>query len=189
MRLTKLVRLLLVLLFALAVVACGDDGDDGAASGDGDDTTESDAGDGDDADGSDGEGGDGAASGPGGGTLTLDGEQYSLERFRCFFEEQPRAGLGGVFTHSAQGDFTTAEGEPAIIDMTRARGEDGTVTDDVTVDIGEPGSEDAVSFGADGPEGTIEFGDDSASASGLQETDTSDFQAEPVELSFDLSCG
>lgn len=127
------------------------------------------------------DGGAGTAS-----TMTLDGEVIALDRMLCFFEEQPRAGLGGVFTHTAQGEGTDAAGEPVLLDMTRARAEDGTVGDEILVDIGDFREDDAISLRANGPEGLIEFGDRTASASEVQMTD---FQADPRTLSFDVSCG
>ena len=119
-------------------------------------------------------------------TMTLGGELIVIDRMLCFFEEQPRAGLGGVFTHTAQGQATDAAGEPVILDLTRSRDEDGTVADTVLVDIGDPFSDDAVSLSANGPEGSIDFGDSSASAADLELTD---FESDPVMLSFDVSCG
>jgi len=119
------------------------------------------------------------------GAMILGGEEIAIS-LRCFFEEQPRAGLGGVFTHSAQGRGTNAEGEPVVLDLTRARAEDGTVGDDINVDIGDPFGDDMVSLRAVGPEGLIQFGEASASA---DDVEVSQFGAEPVSLSFDLACG
>lgn len=129
----------------------------------------------------------GAAAGPSVGTLTLGDEVIALASFRCFFEEQPRAGLGGVFTHSAQGQGTNAGGEAVLLDMTRARAEDGTVDDDLSVGIGDPFGDEYVELHAGGPEGLIEFGDASAAASGIE---VADFGSDSgFVLTFDLSCG
>jgi hypothetical protein len=119
------------------------------------------------------------------GTLLLGDEEIAMAAALCWFQEQPRAGLGGVYTHTAQAEGTNAEGEAVLLDVTRARAEDGTVEDDIIIDIGDYTSEDAVSFKGGGPEGTIEFGDDSASADGLEITD---FETGPVSLTFDISC-
>ena len=119
------------------------------------------------------------------GTLVLDGEEIAMAAALCWFQEQPRAGLGGVFTHTAQAEGTNAAGEALLLDITRARAEDGTVEDDIIIDIGDYTSEDAVSYGGGGAEGTIEFGDDSASADNVEVTD---FETGPVSLTFDISC-
>jgi hypothetical protein len=127
--------------------------------------------------------GEGAESSAG--MMILGDEEIALGTLRCYFEEQPRAGLGGVFTHTAQGRGTDAEGVDVLLDLSRARADDGTIEDDIIVDIGDPTSDDAVSLKASGPEGLVDFGDASASADGVE---VSDFGAEPVTLSFDLSC-
>ena len=116
--------------------------------------------------------------------IMLGDEEIAMASLRCYFEEQPRAGLGGVFTHTAQGRGTNAAGEQVLLDLSRARDEDGTVGDDVIVDIGEPA--EAVSLSAQGPEGLIQFGDASAAVDGVE---VSEFGAEPVTLSFDIPCG
>lgn len=181
MRTTRCWMTVAMAVLVLLLAGCGDDdGDDTGAAGDVTDQQDS----------ADGAGGDDGSAGGGGGpagTVTLGDEEFTLDNFMCFFEEQPRAGLGGVFTHSAQGRGTNAAGEQVVVDMTRARDEDGTVSDGVTVDIGDPSSDDFVGYSGGGPEGTIEFGDDSASAQDLPVTEG--FGAgETVSLSFDLSC-
>ena len=42
-----------------------------------------------------------------------------------------------------------------MLDLSRARSEDGTVEDDIIVDIGDPFSDDTVSLMATGPEGEV----------------------------------
>ncbi len=137
--------------------------------------------------GTDTEDSSGANDGGGGSVavMTLGDEEIVIDNLRCFFEEQPRAGLGGVFTHTAQGRGTNGDGEGVVLDLSRARAEDGTVEDDIIVDIGDPAGDDAVGLRASGPEGLIEFGNGSAAASGVE---VSEFGAEPVTLSFDLPC-
>jgi len=120
------------------------------------------------------------------GILLLGDEEIAVGRLLCFFEEQPRAGLGGVYTHTAQAQGTNASGQPVLLDLSRARSEDGTVGDDILVDIGAPGSEEAVGLQATGPEGLVQFGEASASAADVAMTDFGD---ESATLSFDLSCG
>jgi len=118
--------------------------------------------------------------------MTLGDEVIGLDRALCFFEEQPRAGLGGVFTHTLQANATNAAGLPLILDMSRARGEDGTVSDEVTVDIGDPREDDFVGLRGGGPEGVVTFGEASASGTDVSVTD---FETDPVNLSFEVTCG
>lgn len=188
-----------LLTVGLVVAACGND-DDGdadataapaetaaAADAASPATTESDAQDDTAAD-SDADDADAPDDAPAGssGALLLGDEEIAIASMLCYFEEQPRAGLGGVFTHTAQGRGTNAAGEGVILDLTRARAEDGTVEDDIVVDIGDPGSEDAIGLRASGPEGLIDFGDDSVAATDVE---VSDFGSDPVTVSFDIACG
>lgn len=129
---------------------------------------------------------DGATAGSSTGSLVLDGEEIPIARLLCYFEEQPRAGLGGVFTHTAQGEGTNAAGEYVLVDMTRARAEDGTIEDDLGVGIGEIGV-DFVEYHAGGPEGLIDFGESSAAVSGVEVADISSDTS--FDVTFDLSCG
>lgn len=136
-----------------------------------------------------GEGDATGAQGPSGastGSLIFGDEAIPIARFRCFFEEQPRAGLGGVFTHSAQGEGTNAAGEAVLLDMTRARAEDDTIEDHLSVGIGDPFGDDYVEYNVGGPEGLIEFGDASAAASDVE---VSDFSSDTsFTITFDLPC-
>lgn len=164
----------------LLLGACGDD-DNGDSSG-GTTASQDDAGSSDDGS------SDAPPGGSGGGTATFGGEEITIERVRCFFEEQPRAGLGGVFTHTAQADAANGAGEAIVIDMSRARSEDGEVSDGVSFDVGDPVGEEFIGYSGGGPEGTIEFGDNGVSATDVEMTNFEDFQGEPVLLSFELSC-
>ena len=56
-------------------------------------------------------------------TATLGDEVISIERTLCYFEEQERAGLGGVWTHTSQAIGTNESGEPVTIGLDRARDE------------------------------------------------------------------
>ncbi len=120
------------------------------------------------------------------GSMSLGDEEVAIGSLLCYFEEQPRAGPGGVFTHTAQGRGANADGQPVVLDLSRTRDEDGTVEDQIIVDIGDPTSDDAFSLSALGSEGLIQFGDASAAASDVE---VSDFASGPVTLSFDLTCG
>ena len=123
----------------------------------------------------------------GAGSMTFGDEVIALTGALCFFEEQTRAGLGGVYTHTAQGSGTNAAGDDVILDVSRARDEDGTEGDDVLVDIGELGSDEAKSFGAAGP-AMVTFGDASATADEIALRDSDAFDQDPVSLSFELNC-
>jgi hypothetical protein len=115
----------------------------------------------------------------------LGDEEIAIERALCYFEEQERAGLGGAWTHTSQASGTTADGQPVVIALDRARNEDGTVEDSIHVDIGDPASEDFVGLSANGPEGLVEFGDASVSA---QDVEVTDFETDPVSLSISFDC-
>ena len=113
-------------------------------------------------------------------------EEIAMGALLCYFEEQPRAGLGGVFTHTAQAQGTNEAGADVILDLTRTRDEDGTVGDQLTVDVGDPRGEDFVGYRATGPEGMVTFGEATVAADGVEVTD---FESDPVTVSFDLACG
>ena len=126
-----------------------------------------------------------APAGSAAATVMLGDEELTIDRTLCYFEEQPRAGLGGVWTHTSQATGANAAGEPVVIGLDRARSEEGEVGDSIYVDIGEPGADDAVGFTASGPEGLIEFGDDSVSA---QDVEVAVFGSDPVALSVQFDC-
>ena len=119
------------------------------------------------------------------GVIMLGGEEIATERALCYFEEQERAGLGGVWTHTSQVSGTNAAGEPITVGLDRARNEDDTVEDSIYVNIGEPTADDFVGLTAKGSEGLIEFGDSSVSA---QDVEVSDFGNDPVSLSVSWDC-
>ena len=186
MRSTRQLLVAVAASLLLFLAACGDDGssdagDTGASGEDG----SPDAGD------ASSGGGETDGAGPssgGGGTATFGGEEVTITRVRCFFEEQPRAGLGGVFTHTAQADGVDAAGVEVVIDMSRAIDEGGAVENDISFDIGDPFGDDFVGYGAGGADAVIEFGDDGVSGSDVALTNFDDFEAQPELLSFDLTC-
>ena len=157
------------LAMGLIVAACGgdDESSDGSDSGESSDapTTES--------------GGTAAV-------MAFGDEEFTIDRMLCYFEEQERVGLGGVWTHTAQGQGTTVDGEPVVVGLDRARDEDGTVEDVVRVDIGEPSADDTINVSASGPEGTISFGEDSVAVGDLE---LSSFGRDPVTVSLAMDCG
>lgn len=130
---------------------------------------------------------DSADQAPGSGIAVamLGDEEITIESALCFFEEQERAGLGGVWTHTAQASGTNAAGEPVTIGLDRARNEDETIEDSIYVNIGEPAADDFVGLTADGPEGLIEFGDLSVSAEGVE---VGEFGSDPLSLTISFDC-
>lgn len=165
---------------ALLLAGCGGDDDGNTEAGSDGGSTSSDAAS---------SGGDDSSSSTGasgGGVINLGGEEIAIERLLCYFEEQPRAGLGGVFTHTAQGQGVNAAGDAVLVDFSRAVAEDGTVEFDLTVDVGDFRSADFVGYRGSGDE--IIFGDNSASVNTAL-VNFDDFDAAPVNLSFDLACG
>ena len=128
-----------------------------------------------------------APSGGGnGGELVLGDETITFDSARCFLQEQDAAAGGGKILFVVQAFGTNAAGEQIAIDVSRYDEDSQFTGDDIIVDIGDPGSEDTVSLSASGAEGLIEFGDASAAADGVE---VSEFGADPVTLSFALSCG
>lgn len=119
------------------------------------------------------------------GVIMLGDEEIAIERALCYFEEQERAGLGGVWTHTAQVTGTNAAGAPVIVGFDRARNEDETVEDSIRVDIGDPMADDFVGLAADGPEGLITFGDSSVS---VEAVDVAEFGSDPVSLTAAFDC-
>lgn len=183
------IRPLTVILVAaiLLLAGCGSDSDSsGDSSGfeaEAEAETNSDKGGGDNSSaGDDSSDGDDAGPSPSGGAVSFGSEEISMQPLFCYFEEQPRAGLGGIFTHTAQAQGTNAAGEPVLLDMSRAVAEDGTVEYDLSFGVGDPFSDDHTEFYDTGQE--VMFGDNSVSASG----DVNDFESGPVTLTFDLPC-
>ncbi len=115
----------------------------------------------------------------------LGDEEIAATRVLCYFQEQPRAGLGGVFTHTAQVEGTDAEGTQVLVDLSRAVAEDGTVDEKVIVDIGDPRSDDAVSMSMGGPDGTIAFGDNEVAVDGVE---VINFEGGAAVVTLDLAC-
>lgn len=161
----------------------GSDNADGDNSSDGDNTPEGDDTAGDDTAGDDTAGDGDAGPAPTGGSVIFGDEEIPMQRLLCYFQEQPRAGLGGVFTHSAQAEGTNAAGEAVLLDMTRAVAEDGTVEFDLSFGVGDVFAGDYVEYYDTGQE--VVFGDNSVSSDG----DVDDFESAPVTLTFDLPCG
>ena len=125
------------------------------------------------------------ASGSGIAVAMLGDEEITIASALCFFEEQERAGLGGVWTHTSQATGTNEAGEPVVVGLDRARNEDGTVKDSVYVNIGEPAADDFVGLTAEGPEGLIVFGDSSVSA---EDVEVGEFGSDPVPLTISFDC-
>lgn len=141
-----------VLALGLLLAGCGDDdagdGDSGATTttaADGSATTG--AGDGGDG-GSDGgdDGSDPAATGPGGGELTLGDEQIELDSSQCFLEEQEAAAGGGKILFVAQAFGKDAAGDQVVVDVSRFDEDSQFVGDAVDIVIGDPLAEETVEY-------------------------------------------
>jgi hypothetical protein len=105
-----------------------------------------------------------APSGGNGGELVLGDEAVTLDRARCFLEEQDSAGGGGKILFVRQGFGTNAAGEEVLVDVSRYDEDSRFTGDDILVDIGEPGS--SVSFQANADLGTISVDGSTLSADG-----------------------
>lgn len=146
---------------ALALSACGGDDDGGAepAPAEADEAGDDTAGD------------VAAPSGSGGGTLVLGDETITFDSARCFLEEQDAAAGGGKILFVAQAYGTNAAGEELVIDVSRYDEDSQFAGDDISVDIGDPFGDDAISYSARGDIGTVAVDGRSLSADGLTFTD------------------
>lgn len=137
----------------------------------------------------------GAAQGRGGGTLTFGAETIAMERVGCHLKEQPRAGLGGTFEFSIQANGTNGAGKRVVLDITRNRPDpDGDrfgrieqPSDHVTVDVGDPRSDDHVSYTGRGDIGTVVLDGSALSTPGITVKPLVGL-AEGVQVRFDLTC-
>ncbi len=183
----SMLRILFALALALVAASCGDD--DSTANGDA--TPSDEVNDADTVDGSDDvtdetdDNGDDGNSG-GGGTLTFDGEEITLDSARCTFEEQDAAAGGGTIEFVAQGTGTNAAGETVLLDVTRFSEESMFAGDDVTVDIGEIAT--ATRFSGNEPAGTVSEDGSTVSATDFPVTGSEDFNDER-NVSFSVACG
>jgi hypothetical protein len=165
----------LAVLVLLVGAACGDDdGDDTGAPATAADQGVSDPGDDDsgDDDSGDDDSGDAAGDAPtgggggGGGSLVFGDETITLDRALCYLQEQPVAGSEGTIELTAQGHGTNAAGDPVVVDFTRF-GEDSLFTgDDITIDIGDPRSDDFMGYYA-----RLDIGDVSVDGNVLSASD------------------
>jgi hypothetical protein len=171
----------LVAVVALGIAGCGGDDDDSA-------TPTEPAGDVADGDGTPDDGptgDDGAPTGAGGGTLTLGDETIDFDRSRCFLEEQDAAAGGGKILFVGQAFGTNAEGDEVSIDVSRYDEDSDFAGDDVSVVVGSPGSDDAVSYSSRSPIGTVSLDGSVLSAEGLT---FSDDDGTEVSGSFEVRC-
>ncbi len=106
-----------------------------------------------------------AQPGARGGTLSINGEDVALQS-RCFLEDQAAAGGGGTIELSGQGQGTTADGTPIVIDITRFGADSQFAGDDVSITMGDPFSDDVINL-----EGRAEIGTISLDGSVLSATD------------------
>lgn len=195
--------LILTAVLALLAPACGDDDGGESLVGAGD-TAEESTDDTDAADDTTGDaemdddGADDAESdeddatpapdsgGSGGGTLVLGDETITLDSARCFLEEQDSAGGGGKILFVGQGYGVDADGVELVLDVTRYDEESQFTGDDISVNIGDPFSDDLVSYTAGGDIGTVQVDGSVMSADGLT---FSNFDlGEELPGSFQLNC-
>lgn len=145
---------MLVALAALVLIvgaACGDDdgddagGDTAAPTDQVSDTDDMD--DPDDSPDADAEAAPTGGGGGGGGELVFGDETIELDRALCFLQEQPVAGSDGTILLTAQGHGTNAAGDGVVVDFTRYDEESMFTGDDVSVDIGDPRTDDFQGYG------------------------------------------
>lgn len=202
--------ILLFAVVALFAAACGDDGDDTttaddpAAESDTGDSADTDGADTDDTDGdtadadtdADGDTGEGdgdttpdAPAGGGGGTLVLGDETITLDSARCFLQEQDAFAGGGKILFVGQGFGTTAEGDELVLDVSRYDEDSQFTGDDVFVDIGDPFSDDLVSYNTSAELGTVQLDGSTMRADGLTLTtfDATGTSSD-IPASFELNC-
>ncbi|MEQ8842518.1 MAG: hypothetical protein RIB98_16160 [Acidimicrobiales bacterium] len=199
--------LLLIAVLALLATACGDDDggdtaeqpttdaatdDDSDTADDDSDTADDDSSGADDDaemaddDMADDDGAEATPSAGGGGTLVLGDETITLDSARCFLEEQDAAAGGGKILFVGQGSGTNADGTELLLDVSRYDEESQFTGDDITVDIGDPFSDDLVSYRAAAEIGTVQIDGSVMSADGLT---FSNFDlGEELPGSFQLNC-
>lgn len=92
-----------------------------------------------------------APSGGDGGELVLGAETITFDSARCFLQEQEAAAGGGKILFVGQAFGTNAAGEEVMVDVSRYDEDSQFYGDDILVDIGDPFSDDLVSYlgGAD----------------------------------------
>lgn len=188
----------LALLLSLLLTACGgDDTDTSTADADpssaGDAAAAEDPGSaagatddgGDDptADATD-DGGDAPAASGGAGTLVLGDETITLDRARCFLEEQDAAAGGGKILFVGQAFGTNAAGEELVLDVSRYDEDSQFAGDDIIIDIGD--WETGVSWQVSADLGTVQVSGASLSAADLTLTNWDDFSEMPG--SFEINC-
>lgn len=133
--------------------------------------------------------GDSAASGGGsgaGGVVVLGDETITLDRARCFLQEQDAAAGGGKILFVAQGFGTNAAGDEVVLDVSRYDEDSQFTGDDVKLDIGDPFSDDFVSWSSVSDIGTVSLDGSSLSANGLTFSNFDD--GAEAAGSFDLTC-
>ncbi|NNE10802.1 MAG: hypothetical protein HKN41_00990 [Ilumatobacter sp.] len=167
-----------VAVAALAVAGCGGDDDDAGGAGE-----PADAASAADADGA-GDGG-GGGGGAGGGNVVLGDETIEFESTRCFLQEQDAAAGGGKILFVAQAFGTDADGEPVAVDVSRYDEDSMFHGDDVTVDVGDPFGDSAVSWSGGGEVGTVTVAGSTVSADGLTFVNSDDFSEQPGSFTID----
>ena len=170
------------LVLAVLVAACGGDDESGTGGDTTAPSTETTAA-------PDAGGDEPAAPGAGGGnggSLVLGDETITFDSARCFLQEQEAAAGGGKILFVAQAFGTNADGEPVSIDVSRYDEDSDFTGDDILVDIGDPFSDDAVSWSSRPDLGTVTVDGSRLSADGLP-FQSFDIGAEATG-SFEINC-
>lgn len=124
--------------------------------------------------------------GAGAGTLTLGDETITFDSSRCFLEEQDAAAGGGKILFVVQAYGTNANGDELVIDVSRYDEDSQFSGDDVSVDIGDPFSDTAVSWDSTEEIGTVTIDGSTVSADDLTFQNYDDFSELPG--SFSITC-
>jgi hypothetical protein len=106
-------------------------------------------------------------SGGNGGEVVLGDETITFDSARCFLEEQDAAAGGGKILFVAQAFGTNAAGEQVAIDVSRYDEDSQFVGDDIIVDIGDPFSDDLVSYLGGSEDFIVSLDGSTVSADGL----------------------
>jgi len=126
----------------------------------------------------------GASGGDSGGSVAIDGETVTLASARCLLREQTAAGQRIELTAQATG--TNSDGDMVVVDFTRYAKDSDFAGDDISVDIGDPGADDATNLNARLDIGDVDVNGSTVSVSDVEFTGSSD--GSTVTGSFEINC-